>query len=77
MIMCPTRKLEKKLRKLQKKHYLADIIMFKSLPALWFEILHGCVCLVGGQDRHLMPIRSIGSGHDFILWQRSRNVSVL
>lgn len=42
--------------------------LMSSIPALWFEVLHRSVGLVGHQDGDLLTIRSFGSGDDFILW---------
>lgn len=39
-------------------------------PALWFEILHGCVGLVGCQYWRLPSVRACGGGHNFILWEK-------
>lgn len=36
-------------------------------PALWSEVLHSCVGLVGGEDGNLLAIGAFGRGDDLIL----------
>lgn len=38
-----------------------------NTPALWSEVLHSCVGLVGGEDGHLLAIGPFGRGDDLIL----------
>lgn len=37
--------------------------------ALWFEVLHSRVCLIGGHHRLLHPTHSFSGGENFVLWK--------
>lgn len=38
--------------------------------ALWFEVLHSRVCLVGRHNGRLLPAWAYGGGVNFILWKK-------
>lgn len=45
-----------------------------NTPALWAEVLHSCVGLVGGEDGDLLAIRTFGCGDDLVLCREDDSI---
>lgn len=53
---------------------LLQVEAVANTPALWAEVLHSCMGLIGGEDGDLLAIRTFGCGDDLVLCREDDSV---